>query len=392
MFLVLPGSPVLGGGGARARDSDGDGLTDRFEIRYHLDPARRDSDRDGVFDGSEDADGDGLSALGEQRSGTSPLRPDTDGDGTRDGRDDADHDGIPDGLEQDRRPLPRHLRPTLAGAHLDRAASYEDGCHGHPSEATMTPCVYGDAAGTTTVVLLGDSHAAQWLPAFDRIGRHAHWRIVSITHSSCPAPDLVAPFATMPEVCGAWREAALDWVIANPPDLVVLVGARRYELHDADGKVLPPAAALDAWKTAWAGTVGHLSGLRVLDLADTPEPRTDVPACLLARRLMQPCTTRRSVAVAADWEAAEQAAVEALGAGFSSPADLVCPYDPCPVVDGDVLIYRDSHHLTATIARTLAPSIRAILEAALTDLGPARARASTRHHHAPRRGTSRPPG
>jgi hypothetical protein len=38
-----------------------------------------------------------------------------------------------------------------------------------------------------------------------------------------------------------------------------------------------------------------------------------------------------------------------------------CPRDPCPVVVDGMLVYRDSHHLTATFAASLAPTLYASL-------------------------------
>lgn len=69
-------------------DSDGDGLTDKFEITQlagWTQPDTPDTDKDGVLDGDEDIDSDGLSNRQEQDLGTSPLKPDTDGDGVNDG-------------------------------------------------------------------------------------------------------------------------------------------------------------------------------------------------------------------------------------------------------------------------------------------------------------------
>ncbi|MEU1689316.1 hypothetical protein [Micromonospora sp. NPDC005707] len=69
-------------------DSDGDGLTDKFEITELAGwtrPNAVDTDQDSVADGAEDIDGDGLTNLQEQDLGTSPTNPDTDGDGASDG-------------------------------------------------------------------------------------------------------------------------------------------------------------------------------------------------------------------------------------------------------------------------------------------------------------------
>jgi hypothetical protein len=67
---ALP-SAVLGGPGQT--DSDGDGLTDRFEALLHTDPNRADSDGDGLSDTAETA-----------AYHTDPLRADTNADGVAD--------------------------------------------------------------------------------------------------------------------------------------------------------------------------------------------------------------------------------------------------------------------------------------------------------------------
>jgi len=69
-------------------DSDGYGLTDKFEITELAGwtmPGRSDTDDDGLPDGTEDIDGDGLTNLREQALGTSPTEADTDRDGVGDG-------------------------------------------------------------------------------------------------------------------------------------------------------------------------------------------------------------------------------------------------------------------------------------------------------------------
>jgi hypothetical protein len=77
-------------------DTDGDGLTDAFEVSAGTNPDLPDSDGDGLADGrgglvpardipgGVDADMDGF-ADGEQDFGTSPVNRDTDGDGFGDG-------------------------------------------------------------------------------------------------------------------------------------------------------------------------------------------------------------------------------------------------------------------------------------------------------------------
>ena len=92
-------------------DSDGDGLTDRYELEIGTDPYNPDSDGDGLTDGEEvlkygtdplnpDSDFDMLSDGAEVRKyGTNPLDPDTDKGGVRDG-----HEVLVDGTD----PRPGH--------------------------------------------------------------------------------------------------------------------------------------------------------------------------------------------------------------------------------------------------------------------------------------------
>jgi hypothetical protein len=43
------------------------------------------------------------------------------------------------------------------------------------------------------------------------------------------------------------------------------------------------------------------------------------------------------------------------------PTPLICPADPCPVVVGSLLVYRDTHHMTAHYAASIAPFLAKLL-------------------------------
>lgn len=94
-------------------DTDGDGLSDEFELLISLnttDGTKIDTDGNGILDGDEDTDKDGLTNLQEQELGTDPLASDTDKDGLLDGlevsthksnplKDDTDEDKVTDSDE-----------------------------------------------------------------------------------------------------------------------------------------------------------------------------------------------------------------------------------------------------------------------------------------------------
>lgn len=371
LVLTLLGAALLGAQPVQAapRDRDHDGLRDRWEQRWSItDPTRRDTDRDGIPDGSEDEDGDRLSNLGEQRFGTDPTNPDGDRDGRRDGGEDSDGNGTNDALEQDARPVPVGMSPSLTQAYWDLPPSYRNGCHSGMSTELMHPCAYGSRTGTVRIALFGDSHALQWLPALDRAGKRQGWRVTAITKSACPSVDVDFEFESvaLEPACQRWRSAAQRWLKKHPQDVVVITNEGRYPLVDAKGKRVFRRKKEPFWQ---AGLARVLDGLpkrtRAVVLADTPHLRRNPVSCLPEARVVSDCVSRRASTLLPRHDKAERRTARAHGALFVDLNAVVCPYDPCPIVSGDTLMWRDKTHLTATFARQLAPAVRTVIKRAL---------------------------
>lgn len=75
-------------------DLDGDGVPDELEPSLGLDPAKVDSNGNGVPDGLEDPDNDGLVTAWEILAETDPKNPDSNGNSIKDGDEDADGDAL----------------------------------------------------------------------------------------------------------------------------------------------------------------------------------------------------------------------------------------------------------------------------------------------------------
>ncbi len=349
-------------------DSDGDGLSDKWEKHWGItDPHNADTNGDGVPDGAEDPDSDGLSNLGEQRVGTDPTNPDTDGDGINDARDDANGNGKPDGLEQDRRPIPSNLTPSLSDAAGDTPVSYSDGCHTGPGSSTIHPCVFGDPNGDVTIALFGDSHALQWEPALDHAAKVEHWRLVVLTKSGCPSADVrFRPGAFPDDVvpCRTWRASAIDWLNAHRADLVILSNSRGYTLVDANGNKV---SREPAWGKGLRGTLRQLRSQSArLVVGDTVHLKREPVSCLRQHSDdVQPCDSSRKGSWSLTHDATESKAAAAEHATFFSPNLEVCPYDPCPVVMGHLMMWRNATHLTATFAKSLWPMLDALVTSTL---------------------------
>ena len=81
------------------------------------------------------------------------------------------------------------------------------------------------------------------------------------------------------------------------------------------------------------------------------------------------CATPVESAINAAWLQVEQDLAAAEGIGFIDPTPWVCPSSPCPAVFGNLLVYRDAGHLTATFAAALTDRLE---QAVLADLAEVR--------------------
>lgn len=369
LLLVILGSAVV-----IAADSDGDGLQDAFEERWGISsPAMADTDGDGLIDAAEDQDGDRLGALGEQRYGTDPGAADTDGDGIDDGAEDFDGDGVDNASQQDQRRAPPGLRPKPKAAYWDRPASYDDECHNDQLDTTLNPCEHADTAGDVTIVLFGDSHALQWLPALTIPATEEGWRVVNLTKAACPPAEILSgrkdPQAGVS--CERWRKRALDWLAVEKPEVAVLAGGGRiYNLVDESGERLPEESRTPTWLAGLTRTLEAMPAeTSVIVLADTPFLKRNPATCLEDDDSdLAACSTPRAAAIDLAFDRAEREATEAAGAIYADFSALVCPYGPCPVVIGDVLVYRNADHITQTYAEQLVPSMWAVLRTAVDRL------------------------
>lgn len=370
-LLIATAAPAIGA------DRDGDLLTDRFETTWsRTAPDDPDSDGDGVVDSAEDPDHDDLGNLGEQRFGTNPRKRDTDGDGRSDGREDHDRDGRSNALEQDRRPIPTGLRPTLGQAKYD-VSPYKAGCQTTHGKSGLTICRYGPASADTTVVLMGDSHAMMILSPIKTVAVGKGWRLITLVKKACPpvlgVHNIAQKWLDDGSSCRKWRRKALDWLGDKRPDHVVLAHSDQYRIANFRGQRLTGSAADKAWNKGMKRTLAAMpASADVLVMGDIPVNRGNPVHCLKKHpNNISACTTRKERPATRTVEKALKRAAEARGATFRSIYGKVCTYDPCPIIQGRVLMWRDRGHYATTFADQLTPTFRAIL----TDLiGPARSK------------------
>jgi peptidoglycan/LPS O-acetylase OafA/YrhL len=269
----------------------------------------------------------------------------------------------------DLKAVPSNLNPPLSEAGAELNGMFRDGCMRSAWQVTEPDCATGDTSSTTTVAVVGDSHAAMWNPAFRKVAEQRDWRLEMLTKAGCPLMDLPIGSSTLHREyteCEQWRGQIMARLAAEHPRLVVVDMLRGY----GSGHVDP--ARSTSYDPAWIDSLTRLvqqlrgTGAKVLVLGPTPIPRSVVPVCLSGHLDdATACSPLRSTAVNAAAITAESAAAKAAGGHYADLTELFCTTDRCPVIVGDTLVYQDQGHLTTEYCRLLAPAIGALADRAL---------------------------
>ena len=268
--------------------------------------------------------------------------------------------------------LPTDLTPSLGAAADDLPRVYADGCNVSYTGTTSPSCVYGDAHSATTVVLFGDSHAAQWFPAMEAISIAEHWKLLSLTKLACPAVDVPMFNTTLRRrytECTTWLHATEARIRAAHPALVVVSSMRSY----TDTTLAPSKAAFEQQWGAGTVQVLHLlrgAGTTVVMLQDIPLPRANIPDCLSGHPGdIEACAVDPAAATNEPARrAAEPAWAAAAGVARIDPAPWFCARSCPPVVD-HLLVYRDDSHCTPEYGTWIAPILLGALQRADPALG-----------------------
>jgi hypothetical protein len=141
------------------------------------------------------------------------------------------------------------------------------------------------------------------------------------------------------------------------PALVVIGSSFNYEPARAE------ADRAAQWRAGWGRTFAELSagGARVAAIEDTPYMGGPVPECLAEQTDIGKCTrTRHSSLRGPAQRKAFLTYAGSTRATVINPLDWFCD-DTCPPVIGNILVYRDSNHITTTYSTALAPLLEASL-------------------------------
>lgn len=252
--------------------------------------------------------------------------------------------------------VPSNGTPRLQDASRDLPQASEDDCSPGRYSSAVIVCEYGDADASTTYALFGDSHAAQWFPVAEQIASRDSARLLVVIKSSCQSIGL-PPYkdGAIDEFCADWQSSALDRLRDEGTDHVFVANFHRQS--DENGDLVGSAA----WADATARTVKELKPATVTIIADTPYFAESPVDCSIANiDDLSPCTVPKGNVVDEERVTIERTATETAGGTYADLSSAYCT-DRCAPYIGDTLVYRDSHHLTATFTEKHAEALGQLL-------------------------------
>ncbi|MBL8018278.1 MAG: acyltransferase [Leptospirales bacterium] len=258
------------------------------------------------------------------------------------------------------------LRPLPGVARNDWPRLYNDGCDQRQLSGAQF-CEYGNPLGTTTVVLVGDSHAAQYLPTLELLAAYLDWRLRVLTRSACPFNSTpLRRGGIVLEDCQRWKQQVSRLLETSRPDIIVTSGAIP-SIYNEVYQVAPVDEFSAGYRSIWQPIAD--AGIPIIVVRDNPRPFIDVPACAsLNPGNLQKCDRKRAD-VLDQADPIHRAATGFPGVKLLDLSRYFCPGESCPVVIGNVLVYRDGDHITASYATTLAPAFEKVILESLPGKG-----------------------
>lgn len=242
----------------------------------------------------------------------------------------------------------------------DQPELYLKDCDQDVRSDQVLACEFGAEHPDKTLVVLGDSVAAQWTPALLPL-EDAGWQIIVITKANCPMVDEMhfsSLIGRIADVCARWRQNARAWLADKQPDLIVTSSHDDYPF------------TLQQWREGSERLLAEMATVagRVVVMRSTPTLPFDPSNCtgnrIWQQRIWgQPLSQCRATVRSSESEAV-YAALSTVVASLDNVSlvdfnDEVCPQNDCEAVVDGGFVFRDRLHLTRSYVLRMGEQVRA---------------------------------
>jgi hypothetical protein len=235
---------------------------------------------------------------------------------------------VADGEQND--PLPATPTPSVAHAlrdhvNLGRCSAFR--------RLRSAICNYGDPNGTKTVVVIGNSHSAMWVPALAVAAKADHWKLYPVVKESCGYDTYtdVVPGLNPGNQCSSWYRWARTVIAGLHPNVIVM-GSYTFTTYWALGERL---------------VISQLRPLtkRFILLSDSPW----IPApsgCFLHLNATQGTCLRHESPERIAAQVKTNAIAKVMHVQYLDITPLLCDARLCPSVIDGIIPTADGSHVT----------------------------------------------
>lgn len=265
------------------------------------------------------------------------------------------------------------LQLAAIQAKEDNPKVYELGCHVDQVSSEAKSCLFGKQDSEFKVVLVGDSHAAQWVPTLTEIADRNEWALYSFTKSACAIADITVRQGQRGAAyvsCDEWRSNVILELEKIQPDLIIITQSRNYFISHNEGKLAyyirrifeyMPEGTFDArYEQLADGLIRFRNKVSKFDapivaIADTPFLSLDVPTCLSTKNLKPGTCDSESEPLLNRPDPILLASSKEPAFDHINMTQYLCNAKTCPAMIDGKIVWRDNNHITASFAKSLAP-------------------------------------
>ena len=222
-------------------------------------------------------------------------------------------------------------------------------------------CEYGNQNSPNSLVLVGDSHAGQWLPALIKVSETNDLKVIAAVRSSCyfnNSPPYVP--GDVEGACQLWQKQALQFILDQSPTFVVIAGLSPFG-YEFGKATLPDYLVMKAgYKSVISQIVNN--GSKVIIIKDTPYMEESIPSCVAQNSNELDCRKDRKSVLDSHRDLLAEAGAEISGVTVVNLNNNICDDEYCYAVVGGLIVFRDHQHLTKTYAETISGQLGDIIK------------------------------
>ncbi|MEY4434141.1 MAG: hypothetical protein RIR16_181 [Actinomycetota bacterium] len=228
-------------------------------------------------------------------------------------------------------------------------------------ETEVRLCSIGTPGGKLRILLIGDSHAAQFRTTLGVLAENKGWQFDSASKGGCALSYAArVQDSLLTESCRVWVANVLAKIAEKKYDLVVTSSLSGVTWSkDPRFEQDPVKGFADIYRAI------NAMGTDVLVVKDNPRPVKKLSSCILKNEKTWPtdCAVSPETAFLDDPLPEAVAQVGSTNTKLLSLDNIYCGPASCEPVIGKVLVYRDDNHISNTFAKTLQVSFFEAIQA-----------------------------